>query len=34
VRYRGSEDGDDHAQYRRPPRSARDRAVESWEYDI
>ena len=34
VRYRASEDGDDHAQYRRPPRSARDRAVESWEYDI
>ncbi|ORB64345.1 DUF6542 domain-containing protein [Mycolicibacterium tusciae] len=33
VRYRGSEDGDDYAQYRRPPRS-RDRAVESWEYDI
>ncbi len=30
VRYRGGEDGDD-AQYRRPPR---DRAVESWEYDI
>jgi hypothetical protein len=34
VRYRGAEDGDDYAQYRRPPRSARDRAVESWEYDI
>jgi hypothetical protein len=34
VRYRGGEDGDDgdnYAQYRRPPR---DRAVESWEYDI
>jgi hypothetical protein len=34
VRYRGAEDGDDYAQYRRPPRSARDRPVESWEYDI
>jgi hypothetical protein len=34
VRYRASEDGDDYAQYRRPPRAARDRAVESWEYDI
>jgi hypothetical protein len=31
VRYRGGEDGDEYAQYRRP---ARDRAVESWEYDI
>ncbi len=31
VRYRGGEDGEDYAQYRRPPR---DRAVESWEYDI
>ncbi|MGZ8814896.1 MAG: DUF6542 domain-containing protein [Mycobacterium sp.] len=34
VRYRGGEDGDDgngYAQYRRPPRN---RAVESWEYDI
>jgi hypothetical protein len=31
VRYRGAEDDDDYAQYRRPPR---DRAVENWEYDI
>jgi hypothetical protein len=34
VRYRGGDDsdnGDNYAQYRRPPR---DRAVESWEYDI
>jgi len=34
VRYRASEDGEDYAQYRRPPKSTRDRAVESWEYDI
>ncbi len=34
VRYRGAEDDDDYAQYRRPPRQARDRAVENWEYDI
>jgi len=31
VRYRGAEDRDEYAQYRRPPR---DRPVESWEYDI
>jgi hypothetical protein len=34
VRYRGGEDGDDYAQYRAPRRSARDRAAETWEYDI
>jgi hypothetical protein len=37
VRYRGGEDGGDvgdYAQYRAPRRSARDRAVENWEYDI
>ncbi len=32
VRYRGGEDGEDYAQHRR--RRPRDRAVESWEYDI
>jgi hypothetical protein len=32
VRYRG-EEGEDYAQYRRPPRSPRERA-DSWEYDI
>jgi hypothetical protein len=34
VRYRGGEDGDDRAQYRTPRRTPRDRAIESWEYDI
>jgi hypothetical protein len=34
VRYRGGEDGDDHAQYRAPRRSPREPAIESWEYDI
>lgn len=34
VRYRGAEDGDDYAQYRAPRRTARDRSVENWEYDI
>jgi hypothetical protein len=34
VRYRGGEDGEDYEQYRAPRRTARDRAIESWEYDI
>nr|WP_308204929.1 DUF6542 domain-containing protein [Mycobacterium barrassiae] len=34
VRYRGGEDGEDYDQYRAPRRSARERAVENWEYDI
>jgi len=37
VRYRGGEDGEageDFAQYRAPRRTARDRPVENWEYDI
>ncbi|MGE2723309.1 DUF6542 domain-containing protein [Mycolicibacterium pulveris] len=34
VRYRGAEGDDDRASYRTRPRPARDRGVESWEYDI
>lgn len=34
VRYRGSDESDNRAEYRSRPRSARDPQADSWEYDI